>query len=224
MQDLTTIRGDGSPAPSGPPPAGAGRASGKHGQPKMSRSASESAGSSGMWHSPPLASPSRASSTGPSPLCGSPGPCPTDLPPTQTFIRPCQASQGQSAPPVGIGSWPVDSLGAGSGHLHHRVPLPSSGGWVVVPEPNPEATGTAGLGQGSFLCPPPDPSLLGGLTCLEHLSASPTCPGSMALVVPFPLSLHRVLPPLSPCSPRTPQTTCRGDTSSEVSFWWKLGL
>uniref|UniRef100_H0XK89 Receptor expression-enhancing protein n=1 Tax=Otolemur garnettii TaxID=30611 RepID=H0XK89_OTOGA len=47
MQDLTTIRGDGTPAPSGPPPPGAGRASGKHGQPKMSRSASESAGSSG---------------------------------------------------------------------------------------------------------------------------------------------------------------------------------
>lgn len=46
MQDLTTIRGDGAPAPSGPPPAGSGRA-GKHGQPKMSRSASESAGSSG---------------------------------------------------------------------------------------------------------------------------------------------------------------------------------
>ncbi|XP_063085757.1 receptor expression-enhancing protein 1 isoform X3 [Cavia porcellus] len=47
MQDLTTIRGDGAPAPTGPPPPGAGRASGKHGQPKMSRSASESAGSSG---------------------------------------------------------------------------------------------------------------------------------------------------------------------------------
>uniref|UniRef100_A0A5F9CP56 Receptor expression-enhancing protein n=1 Tax=Oryctolagus cuniculus TaxID=9986 RepID=A0A5F9CP56_RABIT len=46
MQDLTTIRGDGAPAPSGPPPPGPGRASGKHGQPKMSRSASESAGSS----------------------------------------------------------------------------------------------------------------------------------------------------------------------------------
>lgn len=47
MQDLTTIRGDGAPAPSGPPPPGSGRSSGKHGQPKMSRSASESAGSSG---------------------------------------------------------------------------------------------------------------------------------------------------------------------------------
>ncbi|KAM8931278.1 receptor expression-enhancing protein 1 isoform 2-T2 [Lycaon pictus] len=46
MQDLTTIRGDGTPAPSSPPPPGSGRASGKHGQPKMSRSASESAGSS----------------------------------------------------------------------------------------------------------------------------------------------------------------------------------
>ncbi|XP_058539401.1 receptor expression-enhancing protein 1 isoform X3 [Neofelis nebulosa] len=46
MQDLTTIRGDGAPAPSSPPPQGSGRASGKHGQPKMSRSASESAGSS----------------------------------------------------------------------------------------------------------------------------------------------------------------------------------
>uniref|UniRef100_A0A7N5KR50 Receptor expression-enhancing protein n=1 Tax=Ailuropoda melanoleuca TaxID=9646 RepID=A0A7N5KR50_AILME len=46
MQDLTTIRGDGAPAPSSPPPPGSGRASGKHGQPKMSRSASESAGSS----------------------------------------------------------------------------------------------------------------------------------------------------------------------------------
>ncbi|XP_045436923.1 receptor expression-enhancing protein 1 isoform X4 [Pipistrellus kuhlii] len=45
MQDLTTIRGDGAPAPSGPPPAGSGQA-GKHRQPKMSRSASESAGSS----------------------------------------------------------------------------------------------------------------------------------------------------------------------------------
>ncbi|XP_011826514.1 PREDICTED: receptor expression-enhancing protein 1 isoform X1 [Mandrillus leucophaeus] len=47
MQDLTTIRGDGAPAPSGPPPPGPGRASSKHGQPKMSRSASESASSSG---------------------------------------------------------------------------------------------------------------------------------------------------------------------------------
>ncbi|XP_027979568.1 receptor expression-enhancing protein 1 isoform X2 [Eumetopias jubatus] len=47
MQDLTTIRGDGAPAPSSPPPPGSGRASSKHGQPKMSRSASESAGSSG---------------------------------------------------------------------------------------------------------------------------------------------------------------------------------
>nr|XP_020034615.1 receptor expression-enhancing protein 1 isoform X2 [Castor canadensis] len=46
MQDLTTIRGDGAPAPSGPPPPGSGRVSGKHSQPKMSRSASESAGSS----------------------------------------------------------------------------------------------------------------------------------------------------------------------------------
>ncbi|XP_036729132.1 receptor expression-enhancing protein 1 isoform X2 [Balaenoptera musculus] len=46
MQDLSTIRGDGAPAPAGPPPPGPGRASGKHGQPKMSRSASESAGSS----------------------------------------------------------------------------------------------------------------------------------------------------------------------------------
>ncbi|XP_022411706.1 receptor expression-enhancing protein 1 isoform X1 [Delphinapterus leucas] len=46
MQDLSTIRGDGAPAPSGPAPPGPGRASGKHGQPKMSRSASESAGSS----------------------------------------------------------------------------------------------------------------------------------------------------------------------------------
>uniref|UniRef100_A0A8I4A1S1 Receptor expression-enhancing protein n=1 Tax=Callithrix jacchus TaxID=9483 RepID=A0A8I4A1S1_CALJA len=50
MQDLTTIRGDGAPAPSGPPPPGSGRASGKHGQPKMSRSASESASSSGRCH------------------------------------------------------------------------------------------------------------------------------------------------------------------------------
>lgn len=50
MQDLTTIRGDGTPAPSSPPPPGSGRASGKHGQPKMSRSASESAGSSGRCH------------------------------------------------------------------------------------------------------------------------------------------------------------------------------
>ncbi|KAM4804200.1 receptor expression-enhancing protein 1 isoform X2 [Urocitellus parryii] len=54
MQDLSTIRGDGAPAPSGPPPPGPGRASGKHGQPKMSRSASESASSSGMplWTQP----------------------------------------------------------------------------------------------------------------------------------------------------------------------------
>lgn len=52
MQDLSTIRGDGAPAPSGPPPPGPGRASGKHGQPKMSRSASESAGSSGRCHFP----------------------------------------------------------------------------------------------------------------------------------------------------------------------------
>uniref|UniRef100_A0A5F8GIE7 Receptor expression-enhancing protein n=1 Tax=Monodelphis domestica TaxID=13616 RepID=A0A5F8GIE7_MONDO len=46
MQDLTTIRGDGAPVPSGPPPSATVRTSGKHGQPKMSRSASESAGSS----------------------------------------------------------------------------------------------------------------------------------------------------------------------------------
>ncbi|XP_032736521.1 receptor expression-enhancing protein 1 isoform X1 [Lontra canadensis] len=46
MQDLTTIRGDGAPAPSSPPTPGSGRATGKHGQPKMSRSASESASSS----------------------------------------------------------------------------------------------------------------------------------------------------------------------------------
>ncbi|XP_057414420.1 receptor expression-enhancing protein 1 isoform X4 [Balaenoptera acutorostrata] len=46
MQDLSTIRGDSAPAPSGSPPPGPGRASSKHGQPKMSRSASESAGSS----------------------------------------------------------------------------------------------------------------------------------------------------------------------------------
>ncbi|XP_059798357.1 receptor expression-enhancing protein 1 isoform X4 [Balaenoptera ricei] len=46
VQDLSTIRTDGAPAPAGPPPPGPGRASGKHGQPKMSRSASESAGSS----------------------------------------------------------------------------------------------------------------------------------------------------------------------------------
>ncbi|KAM9066420.1 receptor expression-enhancing protein 1 [Sarcophilus harrisii] len=46
MQDLTTIRGDGAPVPSGPPPSATVRTSSKHGQPKMSRSASESAGSS----------------------------------------------------------------------------------------------------------------------------------------------------------------------------------
>ncbi|XP_012906677.1 receptor expression-enhancing protein 1 isoform X1 [Mustela putorius furo] len=46
MQDLTTIRGDGAPAPSSTPTPGSGRATGKHGQPKMSRSASESASSS----------------------------------------------------------------------------------------------------------------------------------------------------------------------------------
>ncbi|XP_056669203.1 receptor expression-enhancing protein 1 isoform X4 [Monodelphis domestica] len=46
MQDLTTIRGDGAPVPSGPPPSATVRTSGKHSQPKMSRSASESAGSS----------------------------------------------------------------------------------------------------------------------------------------------------------------------------------
>lgn len=55
MQDLTTIRGDGAPAPSGPPPPGTGRSSGKHSQPKMSRSASESAGSSGRSPSFPFA-------------------------------------------------------------------------------------------------------------------------------------------------------------------------
>lgn len=54
MQDLTTIRGDGAPAPSGPPPPGTGRSSGKHSQPKMSRSASESAGSSGRLFPVPL--------------------------------------------------------------------------------------------------------------------------------------------------------------------------
>ncbi|XP_068957163.1 receptor expression-enhancing protein 1 isoform X2 [Petaurus breviceps papuanus] len=46
MQDLTTIRGDGAPVPSGAPPSATVRTSSKHGQPKMSRSASESAGSS----------------------------------------------------------------------------------------------------------------------------------------------------------------------------------
>ncbi|XP_074052952.1 receptor expression-enhancing protein 1 isoform X2 [Macrotis lagotis] len=46
MQDLTTIRGDGAPIPAGPPPSATVRPSSKHGQPKMSRSASESAGSS----------------------------------------------------------------------------------------------------------------------------------------------------------------------------------
>lgn len=52
MQDLTTIRGDGAPAPSSTPTPGSGRATGKHGQPKMSRSASESASSSGRCHFP----------------------------------------------------------------------------------------------------------------------------------------------------------------------------
>ncbi|XP_043839617.1 receptor expression-enhancing protein 1 isoform X1 [Dromiciops gliroides] len=47
MQDLSTIRGDGAPVPSGSPPSATVRTSSKHSQPKMSRSASESAGSSG---------------------------------------------------------------------------------------------------------------------------------------------------------------------------------
>uniref|UniRef100_A0A8I5KTX0 Receptor expression-enhancing protein n=1 Tax=Homo sapiens TaxID=9606 RepID=A0A8I5KTX0_HUMAN len=81
MQDLTTIRGDGAPAPSGPPPPGSGRASGKHGQPKMSRSASESASSSerrGGACSPGCCSPAdtfantetSAKATHPFPCCG----------------------------------------------------------------------------------------------------------------------------------------------------------
>lgn len=85
MQDLTTIRGDGAPAPSGPPPPGTGRSSGKHGQPKMSRSASESAGSSGRSLPVPFVIKKR--STGWHTRC----PYPMDLPPTESFVRLHQA-------------------------------------------------------------------------------------------------------------------------------------
>lgn len=92
MQDLTTIRGDGAPAPSSPPPPGSGRASGKHGQPKMSRSASESAGSSGrcrsafwLFHFTGLAFTERA------PVHHAA--CSPELPSTQMPIGSCQASQ-----------------------------------------------------------------------------------------------------------------------------------
>lgn len=89
MQDLTTIRGDGAPAPSGPPPPGSGRSSGKHGQPKMSRSASESAGSSGRSLPVPfVASLSLRGAV----LDGTQDvPCPMDLSPTESFVRLYQA-------------------------------------------------------------------------------------------------------------------------------------
>lgn len=101
MQDLTTIRGDGAPAPTGPPPPGAGRASGKHGQPKMSRSASESAGSSGRCLFPAthlhlfLAFIERHSTW----------PLPRDLPLPEMSIRSCQLRGRVSLRP---GSWPGD--------------------------------------------------------------------------------------------------------------------
>uniref|UniRef100_A0A8C0MJV4 Receptor expression-enhancing protein n=1 Tax=Canis lupus familiaris TaxID=9615 RepID=A0A8C0MJV4_CANLF len=91
MQDLTTIRGDGTPAPSSPPPPGSGRASGKHGQPKMSRSASESAGSSGRCHFtfPPFQFPGLAfAESGPVYHMA----CHLELPSTQMSIRSRQAS------------------------------------------------------------------------------------------------------------------------------------
>lgn len=100
MQDLTTIRGDGAPAPSGPPPPGSGRVSGKHSQPKMSRSASESAGSSGrcLFTLPLFYSLGFVFTEKPSPSGGmQPGICPVDLPPTEMVIRLSQAFLGDSA-------------------------------------------------------------------------------------------------------------------------------
>ncbi|XP_026265257.1 receptor expression-enhancing protein 1 isoform X7 [Urocitellus parryii] len=87
MQDLSTIRGDGAPAPSGPPPPGPGRASGKHGQPKMSRSASESASSSGM---PLWTQPGGVLRTGPG--------ANVQRPPLPMMCAP-------AAPPAGPGKW-----------------------------------------------------------------------------------------------------------------------
>lgn len=61
-----------------------------------------------------------------------------------------------------------------------------------------------------------DPSLLGGPTCLEHLSGPSHLPRTWGSCDSFslhdyflsPLSLSLLLPSLCPCSPLTPQTTC----------------
>lgn len=115
MQDLTTIRGDGAPAPSGPPPPGTGRSSGKHGQPKMSRSASESAGSSGRSLRFPfvlLSTTINSSSTG----CHSG--CPLPHRPTETFARVHWATRHH----VGhSGSWPGDCAWVRLGLSHSFI-------------------------------------------------------------------------------------------------------
>lgn len=134
MQDLTTIRGDGVPAPSGPPPPGTGRSSGKHGQPKMSRSASESAGSSGR--SVPSLSHSRASLS----LRGAVLDhtqdilCPMDLSKQRYLLDYTRPDDEHSH----SRSWPRDCAFGRRGYLHQRVISPSSLSvelecWVLVP-------------------------------------------------------------------------------------------
>lgn len=150
MQDLTTIRGDGAPAPSGPPPAGSGRA-GKHGQPKMSRSASESAGSSGMCHSPspPSTSPASLPRRGPVHCVPVTGPWPRGLPPAQSSSDHAGPATGRASlrPGQGAGLW---TLTRG----RCRSPAPHAigdwGGWVTVLGPNLKAAGAAGRAQAAL--------------------------------------------------------------------------
>lgn len=108
MQDLTTIRGDGAPAPSSPPPPGSGRASGKHGQPKMSRSASESAGSSGRCHFPlPPFRFGGLAFTASGPVHHAVWNL--ELPSTQMSVRSCQAGQEAEHHTGQDGCWPGDA-------------------------------------------------------------------------------------------------------------------
>lgn len=127
MQDLSTIRGDGAPAPSGPPPPGSGRASGKHGQPKMSRSASESAGSSGRCHV----------TSSLSHFLGltftERGPVPQVACNVAFALWTChqnrhsldhvKPAKGQSNTQTRPGGWAGTLMGGGLDHLHQRVPL-----------------------------------------------------------------------------------------------------
>lgn len=123
MQDLTTIRGDGAPAPSGPPPPGTGRSSGKHGQPKMSRSASESAGSSGR--SVPSLSHSWASLSLEAQywMDHTQGiPCPVDLSKQRYLLDYPRPDDEHSH----SGSWPRDCAFGRRGYTHPGVISPSS--------------------------------------------------------------------------------------------------